>query len=307
MELKPTSTPKRSHWGVWLSIAAILLMILVALFAQVIAPYHPTKMQIGQSNWPPIWYDSPLNSGQSDHILGTDRYGRDVYSHVIYGARAAIFLVLIAIPLAALIGVLVGVTAGLGNQLVETIFLRLTDMASSVPAFMFTVIIILILRPTPTGMVFGGLITMTLAFALVNWVGLARLLYTSILKIKHQEFMEASKSLGADTTHQIFKHILPHLSHLIVVWVVNNVPAVILLEALLGYIGVQILQVSDGTSFQDLSWGGLIFVGRSQLSRNPFILLVPTLCIRILAMSFSILGEYLNEKLNPQLESNEII
>jgi ABC-type dipeptide/oligopeptide/nickel transport system permease subunit len=214
---------------------------------------------------------------------------------------------LIAIPLAALIGVLVGVTAGLGNQLVETIFLRLTDIASSVPAFMFTVIIILILRPTPTGMAFGGLITMTLAFALVNWVGLARLLYTSVSKIKHQEFMEASKSLGAGTTHQIFKHILPHLSHLIVVWVVNNIPAVILLEALLGYIGVQILQVSDGTRFQDLSWGGLIFVGRSQLSRNPFILLVPTLCILILAMSFSILGECLNEKLNPQLESNEII
>src|SRR5215204_622953 len=145
MGLKPASTPKLSHRGVWLSIAAILLMILVALFAHVLAPYNPTQMQIGQSNYPPIWYDSPLNSGQSDHILGTDRYGRDVFSHVIYGARAAMFLVLIAIPLSALIGVLVGVTAGVGNQLVETIFLRLTDVISSVPAFMFAVIIIFIL------------------------------------------------------------------------------------------------------------------------------------------------------------------
>ena len=102
---------------------------------------------------------------------------------------------------------------------------------------------------------------------------------------------------------QIFKHILPHISHLIIVWVVNNIPAVILLEALFGYIGIEILQVTDGSSFQDLSWGGLIFMGRQQLNRNPFILLVPTLCILVISMSFAFLGEYLNERMNPKLKS----
>jgi ABC-type dipeptide/oligopeptide/nickel transport system permease subunit len=217
------------------------------------------------------------------------------------------FLALIAIPLTALLGILVGIMAGLGNKTAEAIFLRLTDIVSSLPSFMFAVIIIFIVRATPTGEIFGGLITLTLAFALVNWVTLARLIYTSVLKIKQQEFMEAARSLGAGKLHLVFKHILPHISHLVIVWIVSNIPAVILLEALMGYIGIQILQRTDGSSFQDLSWGGLIFMGRSNLKLNPFMLLVPTVCILAISMSFSILGEYLRERTNPQLNSSEIV
>jgi ABC-type dipeptide/oligopeptide/nickel transport system permease subunit len=264
-------------------------------------------MQIGQSNYPPAWYNTPPRVGHAEHLLGTDRFGRDIFSHAIHGARAAMFLALIAIPLTALIGTLMGIIAGLGNKIIETIFLRLTDIVNSVPSFMFAVIIIFILRATPTGEIFGGLITLTLAFALTNWVSLARLVYTSVLQVKHQEFIEAARSLGAGTLHQVFKHILPHISHLIIVWIINNIPAVILLEALMGYIGIQILQRTDGTTFQDLSWGGLIFTGRSNLKLNPFILLIPTLCILAISMSFSILGEYISERANPQLESSQII
>jgi len=298
---------KTVRWGIWFSILTILLISLVGLFAPLVSPYDPTRMQIRQSNFPPAWYDTPSIKGQPDHLLGTDLYGRDIFSHVIHGARAAMFLVLIAIPLAVLIGVLVGVTAGLGNRCLEAIFLRFTDIVSSVPSFMFAVILVFILRVTPAGAIFGGLITLTLAFALVNWVGLARLLYTAVLKIKRQLFMEAARSLGAGISYQVFKHILPHIAHLIVVWVINNIPAVILLEALLGYIGIQILPATDGSSFQDLSWGGLVLIGRSQINRNPFILLAPTLCILAISMSFSLLGEYLNERMNPQLKTNSLV
>jgi len=304
---QPTGRTNPIRWELWLSALTILLMSLLAVFAPAIAPYDPQQMRVGLSNYPPAWYDIPSKPGLPEYLLGTDIFGRDILSHAIHGARAAMFLALIAIPLAAFIGVVVGILAGTGNQIVEAVFLRLTDVVSSVPSFMFAVIIVLILRATATGRILGGLITLTLAFALVNWVGLARLVYTSVLKIKQQEFMEASRSLGAGTRHQIFKHILPHVSYLIIVWIINNIPAVILLEALFGYIGIQILQVTDGSSFQDLSWGGLIFTGRSQLNWNPFILLVPSLCILAISMSFSILGEYLNERLNPQLESSQIV
>lgn len=307
MEVQQEFQTKHSRRGVWLSTLVVLVVTLLAVFAPVISPYDPKEMRVGLSSYPPAWYDTITKDGQPNHLLGTDMFGRDILSRAIHGARAAMFLVLIAIPLAVLIGVVVGVAAGIGNQAIETIFLRLTDVVSAVPSFMFAVIIVLIFRATPTGKVFGGLITLTLAFALVSWVSLARLIYTAVLQVKRLEFMEASRSLGASTWHQIFKHILPHVSHLIVVWVVNNIPAVILLEALFGYIGIQILQVTDGSSFQDLSWGGLIFSGRTQLNWNPFMLLVPTLCILILSMSFSILGEYLNERLNPQLESSQIV
>jgi ABC-type dipeptide/oligopeptide/nickel transport system permease subunit len=301
--------PKKSpiHWGVGLSIVMIGLMTLVGLFASVISPYDPMRMEIGQANYPPAWYNSPGRVGHADHLLGTDRFGRDILSHLVHGARAAMFLALIALPLTAFIGVLVGVSAGMGNKTIETIFLRITDIVSSVPSFMFAVIIIFIVRATPTGEIFGGLITLMLAFALVNWVSLAKLIYTSVLKIKQQEFMEAARSLGAGNVHQVFKHVLPHVSHLVIVWAVSNIPAVILLEALMGYIGIQILLRTDGSSFQDLSWGGLIFMGRSNLKLNPFMLLVPTMCILAISMSFSILGEYLREQMNPQLESSQIV
>jgi len=307
MEAQQELYAKHSRKGVWLSVLVIVVMTFLAVFAPVISPYNPRQMKIGLASFPPAWYDTPTKDGVSDHLLGTDIFGRDILSRAIHGARAAMFLVLIAIPLAVLIGVVVGVAAGMGNKNLEMIFLRFTDVMSAVPSFMFAVIIVLIFRGTAMGRLFGGLITLTLAFALVNWVSLARLIYTAVLKIKRQEFMEASRSLGAGTGHQVFKHVLPHVSHLIVVWIVNNIPAVILLEALFGYIGVQILRVMDGSSFQDLSWGGLIFSGRSQLNWNPFILLVPTVCILIISMSFSILGEYLNERLNPQLESSHIV
>jgi len=298
---------KRIRKGVWLSVFVIVAMTFLAVFASVISPYNPKEMKLGVSSFPPAWYDTPTKDGVPDHLLGTDLFGRDILSRAIHGARAAMFLVVIAIPLTVLIGVTVGVAAGVEHKIIETLFLRFTDVMSAVPSFMFAVIIVLIFRSTAMGRIFGGLITLTLAFAFVNWVSLARLVYTAVLKIKQQEFIEASRSLGATTGHQIFKHILPHVSHLIVVWIVNNIPAVILLEALLGYIGVQILRVADGSSFQDLSWGGLIFSGRTQLNWNPFILLVPTVCVLIISMSFSILGEYLNERMNPQLESNHIV
>jgi ABC-type dipeptide/oligopeptide/nickel transport system permease subunit len=302
-----SSRTARLGTGVWVSGLVVLLMALIALFAPVISPYDPAQMQIGQSYLPPAWYDTPLKDGTLEHLLGTDLYGRDIFSHVVHGTRAAMFLVLIAMPLTACFGVAIGVAAGMGNRLLESLFLRLTDVVSAVPAFMFAVIIVFIFRERPTGVVFGGLLTLTFAYALVNWVGLARLVHTAVLQVRQLEFMEASHSLGAGIGHQIIKHILPHVSHLVIVWIVNNIPAVILLEALLGYLGIQILPVTDGSSFQDLSWGGLIYFGRSQLNRNPFMLLTPTLCILALSLSFSTLGEYLRERLNPQLESNEIV
>jgi len=307
MEAGSPEKKSRIHWSVGLSIFIIVLMALAALFASIISPYDPMRMEIGQSNYPPAWYNTPGRVGHADHLLGTDRFGRDIFSHLLHGARAAMFLALIAIPLTALLGILVGIIAGLGNKTTEAIFLRLTDIVSSLPSFMFAVIVIFIVRATPTGEIFGGLITLTLAFALVNWVNLARLIYASVLKIKQQEFMEAARSLGAGKLRQVFKHVLPHISHLVIVWIVSNIPAVILLEALMGYIGIQILQRTDGSSFQDLSWGGLIFMGRSNLKLNPFMLLVPTVCILAISMSFSILGEYLRERTNPQIESSQIV
>jgi ABC-type dipeptide/oligopeptide/nickel transport system permease subunit len=280
---------------VWFSLIVMLTLGLVAALTPWIAPHDPYRMDPAQSYLPPMWVKLPNNTGDPQFPLGTDRYGRDILSRLIYGTRTAIGLALIAVPLAALIGTVVGILAGYAGGWSETFLMRLTDVINSLPGIMFLVITVLILRDlfAPTWQ--NGMITLIIGFAVVAWVSLARLVRGSVLQLKGQAFIEAARSLGASPWHIISKHLVPNVLHLILVWIIINIPAVILLEAVLGYIGVGVTSSVDGGEFNVVSWGGLFFSGRSALSRNPFILLIPSICIMLISMSFFLLGDYLNE------------
>jgi ABC-type dipeptide/oligopeptide/nickel transport system permease subunit len=157
---------------------------------------------------------------------------------------------------------------------------------------------VLILRDQPLGQVLNGLLTLAIAFAAIAWVGLARLLRSVVLEIKQRLFVEAALALGASHWYIIRRHILPHILNLVAAWIVNAVPQVILLEAGLGYLGVEITRAVEGNEFSVTSWGGLFFEGRKLLLSNPFILLMPTLCVLLISLSFSLLAENLNQHLH---------
>jgi ABC-type dipeptide/oligopeptide/nickel transport system permease subunit len=279
----------------WFSLLVMLTLTLVAVLAPWLAPHDPYKMDASQSYLPPMWSNNPYNPGRPDFPLGSDRYGRDILSRFLYGTRTAVVLALIAVPLAALIGTLVGVLAGFAGGRIETLLMRLTDVINSLPGIMFLVILVLILRDRFAPTWINGMITLIIGFAAVAWVGLARLVRSSVLQLKGKSFIEAARSLGASPWQIIGKHLLPNVGHLIVVWMIINIPAVILLEAVLGYIGVGVTSSVDGAEFSVVSWGGLFFSGRSALSRNPLILIIPSLCILLISMSFILLGDYLGE------------
>jgi len=139
-----------------------------------------------------------------------------------------------------------------------------------------------------------GLIALVVGFAAVSWVGLARLIRANILQIKSQLFVEAAISVGASPRRILARHLLPNVVHVILVWMINSIPAVILLEALLGYIGVGVTGAVDGGEFTVVSWGGMFFAGRSAMSRNPLMLIIPSLCILLISMSFILLADFLN-------------
>ena len=280
---------------VWFSLVVMLTLTLVAVLAPWLAPHDPYKMDASQSYLPPMWSDNPFNPGRPDFPLGSDRYGRDILSRFIYGTRTAVVLALIAVPLAALIGTLVGVIAGYAGGFYEMLLMRLTDVINSLPGIMFLVIVVLILRERFAPTWANGMITLIIGFAAVAWVGLARLVRSSVLRLKGQSFIEAAHSLGASPWQIISKHLLPNVGHLIAAWMIINIPAVILLEAVLGYIGVGVTSSVDGAEFSVVSWGGLFFSGRSAISRNPLILVIPSLCILLISMSFLLLGDFLNE------------
>ncbi len=228
----------------------------------------------------------------AEYPLGTDRYGRDIFSRIVYGTRTAFLLALTAVPLAALIGTLVGLISGEAGGRLDATIVLICDILQSLPGIMFMVITILILRNLLSPTWFHGMVTLVVGFAAISWVNLARLVRINVMMIKSQLFVEAAVSLGASRRRIIFKHLLPNVSHVILVWVINNIPAVILLEAVLGYIGVPITD-SVSYDFTATSWGGMFFSGRSRLSSNPLMLIIPSACILLISMSFFLLADFL--------------
>lgn len=285
---------------VWLSLAVLLGFGLVALAAPWLAPVSPRRMDAVQANLKPIW----LRSDRSieGYWLGSDRLGRDNYSRLVYGTRVSVFLAFTAVPLAAFLGILMGVApAYLGGKL-DYLAMRVTDIFSAFPIILFSVLVIMILRNRPAGQFMGGLWTLPIAFCAIGWVSLARLLRGTVLGLKQQTFMEAARALGAPHWHMILRHLIPNTLNLVVVWVINTIPVVILLEAGLGYLGVDILNAYGGNEFRVASWGGLFFDGRSKIFSNPYMLLAPTLCVVLISLSFAVIGNAVEVYLNQQQE-----
>ena len=277
------------------SLVIMLIFGLVAVLAPWIAPHDPYRWGVSQYSLPPMWVQNTSNPGMVEYPLGTDRFGRDILSRQIYGMRTALCLALTAVPLAAFIGTLIGFIAGYASGRLGKLTLLFMDMIHSLPGIMFMVIIVLIFRYLLPPTWLGGLITLVIGFAAIGWVSLARLIRINVLQLRTRLFVEAAMSIGASPWRIITRHLLPNVLHVIVVWIIINVPAVILLEALLGYIGVGVTSAVDGSEFTTISWGGIFFSGRSVLSSNPLMLIIPSSCILLISMSLILLGDVLNE------------
>jgi ABC-type dipeptide/oligopeptide/nickel transport system permease subunit len=291
------ASPWRRIWRrktIWFSLLILLAFALVALFAPVLAPQDPYRWRTGLSNLPPMWVQGASHPGMAAYPLGTDRYGRDIASRLIYGTRTALALAMLAVPLAALIGTVLGLMAGYLSCRTGTLIMLFTDMVQSLPGIMFLVIVVLICRSVLPPTWLGGLVTLVVGFAAVSWVSLSRLVRINVLQVRSRLYIEAAVSIGATPRRVMLRHLLPNISHVIAVWIINTIPAVILIEAVLGYIGVGVTSAVDGSEFTAVSWGGMFYSGRAAMSRNPLMLIIPSLCILLLSMSFILLADVLS-------------
>jgi ABC-type dipeptide/oligopeptide/nickel transport system permease subunit len=280
---------------IWFSLLVMVAMLLVAMLAPWLAPHDSYRFGVTQSNLPPMWVLNGSKPGLAAYPLGTDLYGRDILSRLIYGTRTALFLALTAVSLAAFLGALIGLISGYAGSRLDDLIVLLMDIVQSLPGIMFMVIIVLIFRGLLSPSWLDGLITLVVGFAAVAWVGLARLVRVNVLQLKAQLFVEAAVSIGASPWRIICRHLLPNVRHLILVWIINSIPAVILLEAVLGYVGVSVTSAMDRSEFTVVSWGGMFFSGRSAMSRNPLMLVIPSVCILLISMSFVLLGDFLSD------------
>jgi peptide/nickel transport system permease protein len=260
-------------------LAIVLVVVAAALFAPILAPFDPN-----QQFFEGLTIEgAPLPPG-APYWLGTDLLGRDLLSRLIWGARASLIVGVVANGAAVLLGTALGTLAGYAKGWLGAAIMRFTDLMMAFPALLLAIALAAILRPS--------LWIVALVIALVNWVQIARVVYTQTAALSEREFIEAARALGAGRTRILVAHILPHLLPTILVWSTLGIATTVLLEATLSFLGV-------GVQPPTPSWGGIIFEGQSYFMTAPWLVFIPGGAILLVALAFNLMGEGLNDALDP--------
>ena len=277
-------------------LAVLAMLLLVAVLADLVAPYSPTQQNVALARRGP----------SAAYWLGTDELGRDMLSRLIYGARVSLAVAIVAQVVILLIGVPVGAAAGYFGGWVDTLLSRAIDVLYSFPDLLLIIIVVTSLRAAlraEAGGVLGalagldaalaGMLGIFLSLAIVSWLTVARLVRGQVLSLKERELVEAARAIGASHGRIIARHLLPNVMPAIVVAATLGIPRVILIEAALSFIGI-------GVQPPTPSWGAMILAG-SNAARggNPHLILGPAGALALTVLAFNIVGDALLEAFDP--------
>ena len=272
-------------------LAFILLMFLIALLAPALAPHDPEKIPAtARINTPPIWMDR----SDSEYLLGTDSLARDELSRLLYGARISMIVGFVPTILTLLMGTSLGMLSGWLGGRADNWLMRAVDVVYAFPSFLFFIILQASLRDTWLGQQLGGLLLLFVAFALTGWVGMARLVRGQVLSLKGREFIEAARAIGVPTHRILLRHILPNTLAPIIVSVSFDVPAYILAEAGLSFLGL-------GIRPPTASWGSMVFESFPLITFLPIFVIMPATLIALIMIAFAFVGDGLRDALDPQM------
>lgn len=263
-----------SHLSTTLIIGLIVtaLWCLLAIFAPLLAPYDPVAQDLAATFQPP----------GVNHWLGTDNYGRDILSRIIYGTRIDLQMGIFGVVFPFLIGNTIGVLAGYFGGIVDTVLMRLLDITIAFPFFVLVIAIISVLGP--------GLNSFYIALALVGWVSYARLTRSQVLVLKHSDFILAGRTLGYSPLRIMLRHLLPNAMTPSIVFSMTDVVLVVLLGSSLSYIGL-------GAQPPTAEWGVMIAEGQAFITTAWWMCVFPGLAIVLLALGFSLLADGMAERL----------
>jgi ABC-type dipeptide/oligopeptide/nickel transport system permease subunit len=254
----------------------VILLCLVAIFADFIAPYSYTKANFGKI------YEFPSR----EFPLGTDQLGRDVLSRMIYGARVSMLVGVGAQVIIVMIGVPIGLVAGYLGGRVDLFLTRFIDVMYAFPRLLFVILIM--------SMLGAGLMNIFIAIGLTGWVGIARQTRAQVLSIKEKEFVEGARALGAGFVRTVTKHVLPSALTPIVVSVTFGIPEAIFTEAALSFIGV-------GINPPTPSWGQMVGENQQYLRSYWHLCVFPSIAIAITMLSFTFFGDGVRDALDPKM------
>jgi peptide/nickel transport system permease protein len=262
----------------WIALTIVTILLVCAVFAALLSPYDPTEVSI---------LDSRMAPGASlSHPLGTDTLGRDILSRLIYGARTAVFISLVALSAGAVVGTMLGLVAGYRGGWLDIVIMRTADAALGFPTILVAMIVVTILG--------AGIENIILAVVLTVWARFARMIRGDVLYIRELDFVTFAKIAGVSTPIVILRHIFPNTINTLMVVTSLLVGQVILLEASLSFLG---LGLPPGAP----AWGIMVSEGKDEILNVWWLSLFPGLAITIVVLAFNFFGDWLRDTLDPKL------
>ena len=260
-------------------VAAIVLgiIILAAILAPLIAPHDPNEIHMGEELQAPSW----------KYLLGTDEYGRDIFSRILFGSRVSLIVGFVPTVISMLLGVALGLASGFYGGVVDFIIMRLADIVLAFPSFLLALLIMYTFDPS--------LLLLFVALSFVSWAGTARVVRSQTLSFKEKEFVEAARSIGVPRWKIMLKHILPNCLPSLIVLFTLNIPSSIMTESSLSFLGVGIQPPKS-------SWGLLVNRYRRYIFQIPVAALAPGLAILIVVLAFNFLGDGLRDAIDPYMK-----
>lgn len=272
----------KNHGNVRLGIFLVLviLLLIATVFADKLAPYDPYLQN----------YDIALQPPSAAHIMGTDRYGRDMFSRVIVGAQTSIFSTLVLVAVITVVGTAAGIVCGFIGGTVDTIVMRISDVCLAFPGLVFALAIAAILQ--------GGIENAVIALAVISWPKYARIARSQTLSLKNSSFIYAARLAGGKNYEIVGRHILPNVAGPILVTAMLDIGTMMMELAGLSFLGL-------GAMPPTAEWGNMMSGGRSMLQTYPWVVISPGIAIFLCVALFNLLGDALRDYMDPKNKKKE--
>ena len=263
-------------------------LVLISIFAPMASPFDYREQHYSHANAPmmSVCNDTSSAGAGHAHIFGTDTLGRDIFSRVWMGGRISLTIAFASAIIDFFLGVLYGGISGYFGGTTDIIMMRILEIINGIPYLIIVILLMMVLPP--------GMVTIIIAYSMVGWIPMARLVRGQVVALKQQEFVAAAEALGASPSRIIIKHLLPNSLSVVIVRVTLSIPAAIFSEAYLSYLGM-------GVKLPMCSWGSLAQAGIENFRIYPSQLMIPAICISLAMLAFNMFGDGLRDAFDPKM------
>lgn len=263
--------------GAVIGVICIIIIAILAIVAPMLSSWKYDAINTDLKNIAPC----------GEHWFGTDAYGRDLWVRTWFGTRISLFIAIVAIFIDVVVGMTYGMISGYFGGLVDSVLQRFQEVVNSIPTLVILTILLMVMK--------SSLFTIIVALSFTEWIGMSRITRAQVLKVKEEEFVLASRTLGAGNFFIIFKEILPNIYSQMIIMCMMSIPNAIFYEAYLSFVGL-------GLPIPQASLGTLINDGYKSLTVYPYMMIIPVVIFSILMLSFNLFGDGLRDALDPTMK-----